>query len=86
MLGGLTGDRDLARLVSSARILNVRIRSDVLTSWQRCVVAGLRPDRFEASYRPDLGGWYPATGVPNTCPRVIPQRLQQDRSLRQSAP
>lgn len=27
--------------------LNVLVRQDILTSWQRCVVAGLRPDHFE---------------------------------------
>ena len=25
-----------------------------MTSWQRCVVAGLRPDRFEVPYQPDF--------------------------------
>ena len=34
--------------------LNVPVREDILTSWQRCVVAGLRPDRFEVPYQPDL--------------------------------
>ena len=34
--------------------LNVPVREDILTSWQRCVVAGLRPDRFEVLYRPDF--------------------------------
>jgi transcriptional regulator of acetoin/glycerol metabolism len=34
--------------------LNVPVRQDILTSWQRCVVAGLRPDRFEVPYQPDL--------------------------------
>ena len=34
--------------------LNVPVRQDILTSWQRCVVAGLRPDRFEVPYRPDF--------------------------------
>src|SRR5580693_2385649 len=34
--------------------LNVPVRDDILTSWQRCVVAGLRPDRFEVLYRPDF--------------------------------
>jgi signal transduction histidine kinase len=35
-------------------IPNVSVRQDILTSWQRCVVAGLRPDRFEVPYQPDL--------------------------------
>ena len=34
--------------------LNVPVREDILTSWQRCVVAGLRPDRFQVPYQPDL--------------------------------
>ena len=34
--------------------LNVSVREDILTSWQRCVVAGLRPDHFEVPYQPDL--------------------------------
>ena len=34
--------------------LNVRVREDILTSWQRCVVAGLRPDHFEVPYQPDF--------------------------------
>ena len=34
-------------------IPNVSVRQDILTSWQRCVVA-LRPDRFEVPYEPDL--------------------------------
>ena len=28
--------------------LNVLVRQDILTSWQRCVVAGLRPDHANA--------------------------------------
>jgi len=36
--------------------LNVSVRPDILTSWQRCVVAGLRPDRFEVPYQPDFDG------------------------------
>jgi signal transduction histidine kinase len=35
-------------------IPSVSVRQDILTSWQRCVVAGLRPDRFEVPYQPDL--------------------------------
>src|SRR5579859_544873 len=34
--------------------LNVLVRQDILTSWQRCVVAGLRPDHFEVPYQPDF--------------------------------
>jgi signal transduction histidine kinase len=34
--------------------LSVPVRQDILTSWQRCVVAGLRPDRFEVPYQPDF--------------------------------
>jgi len=34
--------------------LNVPVRDDILRSWQRCVVAGLRPDRFEVPYQPDF--------------------------------
>ncbi len=34
--------------------LNVPVREDILTSWQRCVVAGLRPDHFEVPYQPDF--------------------------------
>jgi signal transduction histidine kinase len=34
--------------------LNVSVREDILTSWQRCVVAGLRPDHFEVPYQPDF--------------------------------
>jgi signal transduction histidine kinase len=30
------------------------VRQDILTSWQRCLVAGLRPDRFEVPYQPDV--------------------------------
>ena len=33
-------------------IPNVPVRQDILASWQRCV--GLRPDRFEVPYQPDL--------------------------------
>jgi len=33
---------------------NVSVRQDILTSWQRCVVAGLRPDHFEVPYQPDF--------------------------------
>ena len=33
---------------------SVPVRQDILTSWQRSVVAGLRPDHFEVPYRPDL--------------------------------
>jgi signal transduction histidine kinase len=36
--------------------LNVPVREDILTSWQRCVVAGLRPDRFQVPYQPDFDG------------------------------
>jgi signal transduction histidine kinase len=36
--------------------LSVPVREDILTSWQRCVVAGLRPDRFEVPYQPDFDG------------------------------
>jgi signal transduction histidine kinase len=35
-------------------IANVPVRQDILTSWQRSVVAGLRPDHFEVPYQPDL--------------------------------
>jgi signal transduction histidine kinase len=35
-------------------IPNVPVRQDILTSWQRSVVAGLRPDHFEVPYQPDL--------------------------------
>jgi signal transduction histidine kinase len=35
-------------------MINVPVRQDILTSWQRCVVAGLRPDHFEVPYQPDL--------------------------------
>ena len=34
--------------------VNVPVREDILTSWQRCVVAGLRPDRFQVPYQPDF--------------------------------
>jgi signal transduction histidine kinase len=34
--------------------LNAPVRQDILTSWQRCVVAGLRPDRFQVPYQPDF--------------------------------
>ena len=34
--------------------LNAPVRQDILTSWQRCVAAGLRPDRFEVPYQPDF--------------------------------
>ena len=30
------------------------VRQDILTSWERCLVAGLRPDHFEVPYQPDL--------------------------------
>jgi transcriptional regulator of acetoin/glycerol metabolism len=30
------------------------VRQDILTSWQRSVVAGLRPDHFAVPYQPDL--------------------------------
>jgi hypothetical protein len=30
--------------------LNPSVRQDILTSWERCVVAGLRPDRFQVPY------------------------------------
>ena len=30
------------------------VRQDILTSWQRSVVAGLRPDHFVVPYQPDL--------------------------------
>ena len=35
-------------------ISNVPVRQDILTSWQRSVVAGLRPDHFEVPYQADL--------------------------------
>src|ERR1700724_2557735 len=35
-------------------IPNVSVRQDILTSWQRSVVAGLRPDHFEVPYQPDF--------------------------------
>src|SRR6201996_4574237 len=35
-------------------IPNVPVRQDILTSWQRCVIAGLRPDHFEVPYQADL--------------------------------
>jgi sigma-54 dependent transcriptional regulator, acetoin dehydrogenase operon transcriptional activator AcoR len=38
-------------------ILNVpqrAVRQDILTSWERSLIAGLRPDRFEVPYRPDV--------------------------------
>lgn len=35
-------------------IPSVPVRQDILTSWQRCVTAGLRPDHFEVPYQPDL--------------------------------
>jgi signal transduction histidine kinase len=35
-------------------IANVPVRQDILTSWRRSVVAGLRPDHFEVPYQPDL--------------------------------
>jgi signal transduction histidine kinase len=35
-------------------IANVPVRQDILTSWQRSVVAGLRPDHFEVPYQADL--------------------------------
>jgi signal transduction histidine kinase len=35
-------------------IPNVPVRQDILTSWQRSVVAGLRPDHFEVPYQADL--------------------------------
>src|SRR5580692_5554937 len=34
--------------------LSVPVRQDILTSWQRCVVAGLRPDRFQVPYQADF--------------------------------
>ena len=30
------------------------VRQDILTSWQRCLAAGLRPDHFEVPYQPDM--------------------------------
>jgi signal transduction histidine kinase len=30
------------------------VRRDILTSWERCLVAGLRPDHFEVPYQPDM--------------------------------
>jgi len=30
------------------------VRQDILTSWQRCLIAGLRPDHFEVPYQPDV--------------------------------
>src|ERR1700760_1560764 len=35
-------------------IPNAPVRQDILTSWQRCVIAGLRPDHFEVPYQADL--------------------------------
>jgi transcriptional regulator of acetoin/glycerol metabolism len=35
-------------------IASVPVRQDILTSWQRSVVAGLRPDHFQMPYQPDL--------------------------------
>jgi hypothetical protein len=31
--------------------LNLSVRQDILTSWQRCVVAGLRPDHIGHRFR-----------------------------------
>jgi signal transduction histidine kinase len=33
---------------------SISVRQDILTSWQRSAVAGLRPDRFEVPYQADL--------------------------------
>src|SRR5580692_4396853 len=30
------------------------VRQDILSSWQRCLAAGLRPDHFEVPYQPDM--------------------------------
>jgi DNA-binding CsgD family transcriptional regulator len=30
------------------------VREDIVSSWERCLYAGLRPERFEVPYRPDL--------------------------------
>jgi signal transduction histidine kinase len=30
------------------------VRQDILTSWQRSLIAGLRPDHFEVPYQPDV--------------------------------
>src|SRR5271169_1719909 len=43
-----------AFLADPRRDVRHAVRQDILTSWERCLVAGLRPDQFEVPYEPDL--------------------------------
>jgi signal transduction histidine kinase len=43
-----------AFLTDSRPAVRHAVRQDILTSWERCLVAGLRPDHFEVPYEPDL--------------------------------
>jgi signal transduction histidine kinase len=54
--GGPGGGRGAAggRWAGRPRGARDVVREDILVSWQRCVVAGLRPDRFEVPYQPDV--------------------------------
>jgi signal transduction histidine kinase len=54
--GGLRaepGTSVLPRVDPQASALS-SVRRDILTSWERCLIAGLRPDHFEVPYQPDL--------------------------------
>ena len=55
-------------------IANVPVRQDILTSWQRCVVAGLRPDHFEVPYQPDPGSTASSSFRESADPGLLPAR------------
>jgi hypothetical protein len=54
-------------LTDSRRAVRQAIPQDILTSWERCLVAGLRPDHFEVPYEPDLDADGPLNSRPAFC-------------------
>jgi signal transduction histidine kinase len=54
--GGPGGDPGALAAFSAdpRRAVGPSVRQDILTSWERSLVAGLRPDHFQVPYEPDL--------------------------------
>ena len=53
--------------------LNVPVRQDILTSWRRCLVAGLCP-RFEVTFQSDV-----SDDGPMAAPGLAPHRRPTER-------